>query len=85
MTNSIGANVAPESTFGLLHNWSGPYRFKYPGLGLWKPVRTMDGVSMDECALLLDINVGLCAELSSLSLLGHFLWDLDRERVRKGG
>ena len=62
--------------------WSTP--MKYPGLGLWKSVRTMDGVSMD-VRRLLDINVGMCDDHHSLSLLGHFLWDLDRERVRKGG
>ena len=76
---------SPELTFGLFYNWSGPRRFKYPGLGLWKPVRTMDGVSMDERALLLNRTVGICEELPSLSLLGHFLWDLDRVSVRKGG
>ena len=51
-TNSIGETVAPELTFGLLHNWSGPRQMKYPGLGLWKPVRTMDGASMDVRRLL---------------------------------
>ena len=55
---------------------------KYPGLGLWKSVRVMDGVS--RCTDLLPTKWDVEAH-HPLSLLGHFLWDLDRERVRKGG